>query len=611
MNNKNKNAITIILSGLLCVLFLTVAMKLWEADFQYAFCGTYGAGDGTIEQMGIQNLVESGSRNLTDRLGGTNGQQLYNYPTSDALNYFIMFFFSLFTKNSAMIQNLFFLVTFPLAAMSATAALLGLRITNIPSLFLGILYAFMPYHFLRNQQHLLLSGYYLVPLAIMVVLWLMNQEIIREPLKKLSFREAIYNNRSFLLSLVICFLISSTGIYYAYFTAFFLLLAIVKSIFDDRRWSKNSTTGLVLLFTVFSGVVLNYLPTFIFRLSGGEASDAFGRSGVGAEIYGLKLIDLFMPTVDHRIPIVSELVSKFHATEPIANENIFVSLGVLGSFGLIALLFLPILDRAPKLYHSRLLRNAAIMSYAAFILATTGGISAVICRLVLNQIRAYNRICVFLFFLALFTVSVFLQYIWSRFVCRSTSEEQNRSAGSGILQSGMMHLMPRKIIYLLAVLLVMGFSLFDQTPLGAAFPYEANRQMDNTFISYFGRIEESMPTGAYIYQLPYVVFPEPEVVYGNGPYAHLLGYLNTENLHWSYGALGGTSSDKWAKTISQLPAEDMMTALRSEGYRGVLIDLKNYPDTSLVELKDKILSITGADPIISEDGQLVFIDISE
>jgi len=614
---ENKSFL-VILSGALCTLIMIFVMKLWHADINYLFIGS--GGDSVLELMGIQNMVETGSRNLSERLGGIGGQQLYDYPSFDSLNYGIMWIFGLFTKNPAAIMNFFFLATFPLAAMTAMFALLELGISRPVSLFTSLLYPFMPYHFLRNQNHLLLVAYYMVPLAILVVLWLMQGESDLSLIRRPSIRESMKANRNFLLSILFCIMISSTGIYYAYFTCFFLLLAIVINIFKVRGWNRNSSTGAIYLLTITAGAFINYIPTIIYHLSGGEKAAELIRPGESAEVYGLKLIDLFMPTIGHQVDYIRYLVTLFHASEPTANENTTVSLGVLGSLGFLLLLILPIIHFRKQTRRVRIMKDTSIMAYAGFILATQGGVSALICRLLFSGIRAYNRIVVFLFFLALISIAIFIDScIWGRELVLQKAvpdvKKKRPSVFSRFLQNkqvmalGSFIKKRRKWLCIFLVPLLM-CALFDQIPNNSVMPYDAYKMQDQATQAYFQKVEASVPQDTYVYQLPFVEFPEPYTSYGTSPYSQLAGYINTKTLRWSYGALGGTSSSDWAQKVSVMPAEEMLAALRDAGYGAIYFDLLNYPDTSLALLKDQLANLTGSTQIVSEDGQKVFIAIN-
>lgn len=602
-----KKSVLIILSGILSSVILIFVMKLWRADLHYLFVGSAG-GDASLELTGIKNLVESGTRNFTERLGGITGQQLYDYPVSDALNYGLMQLFSLFTSNTAMIANLFFLATFPLASMCATLAMLELRISRLATLFASLLFPFMAYHFLRNQNHLLLSAYYMIPLATLVVLWLLQGEIQFTFSRRKPLRKNVSDNRKYLMSVVICLMIASTGIYYAYFTGFFLAIATFKILLSEKRWSKAVNVSLSFIFVLITGVLLNYVPVFQYWLSGQERASAIIRYGVESQYYSLKLVDLFLPTMGHHIARVDAIVAKFHASEALANENMLVSLGVLAGFGFAVLLMMPLLSLREKSARTTLIKNTSLLAYSGFILATMGGLSAIIGTYIFSSIRCYNRICVFFFFMGLLAVAIMIDTITLGRDIRtdpSPNIESVRKAYRFQNQRNFCLKHRKKLLVLLLPLLLL--ALYDQIPNNSVFPYAVNKQNDQTAAAYFSAVEAAVPVETYVYQLPYVEFPEPPVYYSTGPYAQLTGYLNTKTIRWSSGAMRGTSSDLWAKAVTSMSAEDMLAALKKAGYGGIYIDLLNYPDIALTELKDKLILLTGSTPIVSSDGQKVFI----
>lgn len=602
-----RNSMLILLSGALTTLIMFFVLRLWMADMQYVFVGRKG--DASLELLGIQNLLETGSRNLSDRLGGVWGQQMYDFPAFDFLNYLIMLFISLFTKNAAVILNVFYLLTYPLAAMTAVFALLELKCSRISALFACQLFPFMSYHFFRNETHLLLSAYYMVPLGLLVVLWYMQGDIPVSFSRRKSFRQNISDNRNFLLSVLFCLMISSTGIYYAYFTCFFLILAIFKNAIDGRKWSRSTTTGVTLLLIIMAGGIANYIPTILYHLAGGERADALVRAGESAEIYGLKIIDLFMPTVGHHVGRIAQLVTAFHNSEPLANENTTVSLGILGSISFALLLIIPVLSFKEISNRKKLLRNTSILAYSGVILATTGGVSALICRLVFSGIRAYNRISVFLFFMALISGVIILDTFFDHNV--NSSGDLAEASYDEISRKKTSFFRSRKKWLKILLIPLLILALYDQIPGISTQPYEANKLEDMKAASYFQQIEASVPAGTYIYQLPYVSFPEPSLSYGSGPYSQLAGYLNTKTLRWSYGALGGTQSDVWAKAVSEMPSDQIIAALEEAKYGGIYIDLSNYPDESIKNLSIQLIQLTGTDPIYSQSGQQVFIQLNK
>ena len=601
-----RNAAVVLFSGIISSLILIFAMKLWHADLSYSL--TLGSGDVLLERMGIQNMLETGSRNLSNRLGGYSGQQLYDYPVSDAFNYGMMRIIALFTGNSATVMNIFYLIGFPLAAMTATAALLRLGITRIVALFSGLFYPFMPYHFARNQNHLLLSAYYMVPLAIVLALGVLEGEY--EPVfsKKQKWRRNLYQNRKLIGAVVTGLIISSTGVYYAYFSCFFILLALITFTIRNRRRMQSIFGGAMVMASIVIGALLNAIPGQIYALNGGESFPNMLRSISDGETYSLKLIDLFIPYYAHNLGRFRNMVQIFHNSESLANENTAVSLGILGSFGLAALLLAPIVVRSLKTAEKRLFRNTSLLAIYGILLATLGGFSSIIYRYIFGGVRAYNRICVFLFFMALIALSLCVDAVLYG------KGSERRSVGE-IAEThprrARMTAFWRKWSKFLAVGLVplLGLGLFDLIPVNVIPAYQTAEQYESSTRQYFVTAEASLPSGSYVFVLPYVAFPEPQAWYGSGPFANMEPYFYTQTLHFSYGAMVGGKEDSWYKATAALPADEMIAALRKAGYSAIYFDLTNNTDDKLTQLKNDLVTLAGTTPIVSDNGGRFFFSI--
>ncbi|MEI8083581.1 MAG: hypothetical protein WCI74_17225, partial [Actinomycetes bacterium] len=86
---------------------------------------------------------------------------------------------------------------------------------------------------------------------------------------------------------------------------------------------------------------------------------------------------------------------------------------------------------------------------------------------------------------------------------------------------------------------------------------------------------------------------------------HLRGYLHSQKLRWSYGAVEGRES---ATRIEQLSASsNVATEALQAGYAGLWIDRDKYAEstTTPTPTESELAAKFGA-PIISDDGELAF-----
>src|SRR5439155_3297028 len=113
---------------------------------------------------------------------------------------------------------------------------------------------------------------------------------------------------------------------------------------------------------------------------------------------------------EHKLPPLAGLRARYDATTPLVNENGKATLGLIGSAGFLLLLARLLCRRraddaaAPK-------DGLAVLNVFAVLLAGIGGFGSLFGLLVSPQIRAYNRISIFMAFFSLFAIGVLLDKI--------------------------------------------------------------------------------------------------------------------------------------------------------------------------------------------------------
>src|SRR5262249_48084861 len=141
----------------------------------------------------------------------------------------------------------------------------------------------------------------------------------------------------------------------------------------------------------------------------------------------------------------------------------------------------------------------------AVLLATLGGFGLLVAA-ALPQIRAYNRVSIYIGFFSLFALALFVDKFYRL-------------------------LTPRKRLWAnLALGGLMVAGVLDQArSTWANIPSDPERQAefreDKAFV---GEIEATLPAGAMIYQMPYTLFPEGD------SYEQARLYLHSQSLRWSF-----------------------------------------------------------------------------
>ncbi len=120
-------------------------------------------------------------------------------------------------------------------------------------------------------------------------------------------------------------------------------------------------------------------------------------------------------------------------------------------------------------------------------------------------------------------------------------------------------------------------------------------------------IERDLGSGAAVFQMPYVFFPEAGTIVGTGPYDQVRGWLHADSLRWSWGSVRGREGD-WQGALVRLPAPEALDALTAVGFTGLMIDRAGYDDHG-AGIEAEYTRTLGQEPRVSPDGRLVFYDL--
>jgi len=530
----------------------------------------YYSGDTIFYSMSVKGMIDNGWFWRNSFIGAPGGLLMYDFPYVDNAVGVVLWLISIFTHNAALVLNLFYLLTFPLITLTSLYVFRHFNLSYVPSLFCSLLYAFLPYHFLRNENHLILSAYYFIPLVVMVLLWTTAKEF--------SLR-----TKKFLISAVICVAIGSSGVYYPFFSCFMLLVAGAIGSLKLQTFRPLLTT-LILVGIIGATVTINLSPSLIYKYRNGTA-ESMQRNPGEAESFGLKISQLVLPITGHRVSILDRLKRR-HNRYTWFNESDAASLGIVGSIGFLALLA-QLLRRkelvtgtTPGLFH-----DLSLLNLFAVLLGLVGGFGYLFAVVISSGIRCYNRISIFIAFFSLMAIGIGLEKIYPR-----------TSRG-------------RSIFYLLVALALIA-GILDQTtpdyvPNHAA--TKAEYLSDEEFVN---RIEASVPAGAMIFQLPYVHFPEQGDLHQMVDYDHFRGYVHSKNLRWSYGAMRSREGDRVQEHVAALPAEEFVRALAFGGFSGIYVDRRGYQDGGLAK-ESELSNILQTKPLISPNGRLLFFNLTD
>jgi phosphoglycerol transferase len=561
------------LAVVLSVATLTAVLRLWEADLSVPF---RNRGDAVLGQVWARTLVDHGWYLHNPDIGAPGQLDFNDFPVADSWHFLLMKLLGTILRKPAAVITYYFLLGFPLATVSTLYLLRRLGVSYGCSLLAALLFAFQPYHFFRGTGHLMLASYYCIPLAVLVGLWIFDAE-------------ATWSSSRWIFALMIGAITSSAGVYYAFFSCYFLALAGLAALWSNGQ-IRHLLRALALVAIITAGLIANFLPTIEYHSRHGSNPDVGRRFPGEAEMYGLKLVPLLLPVNGHRLGPLAEITRQYQhplAAPLLHNENLNGPIGVAGACGFLILVIHVLVRRGSDPGATALDRLAA-WNIFAILLGTMGGAGVIISFLGFPWIRAYNRISIFIALFALTALALTLDRLFNR------CGQSPRARAVRLL--------------LLATLLVLG--LVDQTTEHFVPAYAKLADEVREIKAFVQSIEKQVPPRTVVFQLPYVPFLEHPSPVAMAHYDHCRAYLASTTLRWSFGAMPGRRADAVQKSISAMPAAEMIKKLCLAGFGGIWVDHNGYADRA-TSLCSELAALLQVAPMESSNGRWVFFDMAK
>lgn len=569
--------------------------------------GYYGD-DGLGVFYVVKTIRDHGISLVNPQTGGVSGADMYDYPYGCYLPFLLVKLISLFVSDVYRITNLFYFLCYLLSALTAFCVLRKLRISEAVSWTTALLFAFSPYIQMR-YTHMWVLPYFMMPFSCLIAVWIVEGafwEKAEGGAAAAAFSGAGRRSggsrtaaagaaggrlraKRLFHCIFLAFLVSWTGVYYAFFSCALFALAALVRMLREKKVLRN-LYPLLFVFASGAGVAVNIFPTVLYTLKNGPnpMSETATRLPFESELYSLKLIQLLMPRNGHRIRFLAEIKNYYNVNSASLNESTTSTLGLVAAAGFTAAILLLMRGRSAKdSAKSRelcLYDSVPPLVLGSFLIATVGGVSSIVSLLVSSPVRGYNRMSTTIMFLCLLITAQWMELLKQAF-------------GGKRLRTAVL------------CLAVAGVGIFDQTvDCGAS----DTSEIDNAR-SFAAQIEEEMDDGALIFEYPYVDWP------GGGCYRLFLGYLESSSLRWSFASMQGRKEAQWQSGVASLPSGKMIRKLQKAGYAGLYLDTAACltiaqagglsEDAARVQTEQKIESFTektGRAPLVSKDGKLYF-----
>lgn len=469
-----------------------------------------------------------------------------------------------------------------------------IQATPVWAFVTALAFGLSPYLFAEQPHHLNCQYVWHLPLFPMVWAWATTAPGLE------------WRSRRFWQAVAIGFV---TGLLSPYFTYVFCQLTLLGGAvvaWRQRSW-KALAPAVVVAGAAAAAFFLSEIDTLTYRMlnpTTGAAGLVAQREYRWMDIYGFKIVDMFIPSFTHH----SSAFANFglaHRQGSVLNDE--EGCAYLGLFGIGCLLAL-VLSTLRALLDGK---HAAVPIQAWWVLwivlfFNTGGLNSLI--------ASYTG---FTLFRTATRYSVMVLVIVLLYAAQRLSAWQRDAASrypADVLSIGTL------TAAIAACLLV----LWDQVPRGPTPEKTALIAKlvasDRAFVA---NLEAALPENAMVFQLPVMDgTPMP----GVATHDHYRPYLYSKRLHWSHGALPGSSALQWQQSVQKQLVDGAaidqqskrvrfnidnvrraVDEMRRRGFAAIYLNRNGFPDQGK-GLVDALLEIGYENPpIYSPAGDLASI----
>lgn len=496
---------------------------------------------------------------FVDRLGAPYPANWNDYPMGEELLIFLMGLgaraLGLFTA-----ANLAMLLGHVTAALSFYLCCRFLRFRREWAWVGAALFGFTYFNTWRGLGHLFVAFSYTIPPAILCC-WIIGGSRRLRWGGKLCW---------FCLLWALCMGLSNP--YNLNMYAQLIGLALLVQILTRRR-KVNLLVGGLSLAVAFLGFLAINLDTLSCAWANGQNPRALERSYYQTELFALKPMELIVPPTDHKLGAFARIGSKYYGDAWVKGETFSPYLGMICIAGMVWMLFEGLVLVTKPGRRGRRFPTYPLLLLWVLLYSTIGGLTNLFALGGMVLFRCSDRYSVFISALILFFL-VSRASTWGRRWKPATR-------------------------YIVAVL-ALGAGLWDQLPLPVSSEEtQAVARVVESDRGFAERMEEKLPPGAMVFQLPYMEFPESTPIQSLQPYEHFRPYLLSKTLRFSFGAYKGRAREDWQEPVAKLPAARMVEELERFGFSALCLNRKGFNDHGNSLLQQ--LLATGRTQVIEDD----------
>ncbi|MCW0375723.1 hypothetical protein NB691_002557 [Xanthomonas sacchari] len=516
-------------------------------------------------------------------------------PQTSGLHSVIMLVLGAFIHDAVKVQQVYYLVNFPLIAATTYFACRLLRLLPLPSAIISFLFPFLAYRF-NFQIYAYLANYFCVPLALVPVYWAItgrySENFAATQGRLLARVWSSMRSKEAILGAIFILIVAFSDGYYAFFTLLLMGFAGAARVFvGDWRRPGALVIPVALILLLIGVASAMMLPLKRYEREhraefypGGVQDASMVKHPFEAEVYSSSLKLLFAPNPGtHRVPALAKLGNYMVETSNQGRRFASGSVAPLGLFG--AVLFvcglLVVAARASgngflagqsifwSSHYGTLLWSSIALGLFVFLCTISGGIGTLV-ALVYPSVRAYDRFALFL---------IFILYVGGG------------AAASHVLSNTVS--LARRRVYAASMLVIGLLAQWDQIPANA---WHGQKEAHDRYLaerSFVQQVEASLPPEAMVYNYPYSQYLSVSPYYGWGSYSQIRLYMHSKALRWSNGSGKNTPVEMWLERVSRLPSSQLLVVLAASGFKGVVVDRTVVKDDEFARFKKAYAQIVG------------------
>ncbi|HWL01042.1 MAG TPA: hypothetical protein VNQ52_01570, partial [Microbacteriaceae bacterium] len=203
---------------------------------------------------------------------------------------------------------------------------------------------------------------------------------------------------------------------------------------------------------------------------------------------------------------------------------------------------------------------------------------------VTQVVRGWNRMSIVIAALALAAVGLLVGALLGRITRRSRGPVRIAAA-------------------VIAGAALVGVAYWDQVPAADAVARAATVASFDSDAVFVAELQEALPPGAAVFQLPFIPFPESPPVGGALDPDQLRPYLHSETLRWSGGGIRGRDDIDRLGEVAALPPAAFVRGAEALGFAGVVLDRAGDPDGAIGE---RLADALASPSIVSPDSRFAY-----